>query len=61
MDTVPPGREHETAVLVSALDEARAGHGAAVLVVGEAGIGKSTLLGALLDAAESRGCRPWWA
>ncbi|MDF2979293.1 MAG: hypothetical protein K0S40_4021 [Actinomycetospora sp.] len=52
---MPPGRAHETAVLVSALDDACAGHGGAVLVVGEAGIGKSTLLGALLDAAESRG------
>ncbi|PVZ14369.1 ATP-binding protein [Actinomycetospora cinnamomea] len=55
MDAVPPGREHETAVLVSALDDACAGQGTAVLVVGEAGIGKSTLLGALLDAAEHRG------
>ncbi|MEJ2860395.1 ATP-binding protein [Actinomycetospora flava] len=55
MDPAPPGREHETAVLVSALDDARAGRGTAVLVVGEAGIGKSTLLGALLDAAERRG------
>ncbi|WP_433787324.1 AAA family ATPase [Actinomycetospora sp. CA-101289] len=55
MDPVPPGREHETAVLVSALDDACAGHGGAVLVAGEAGIGKSTLLGALLDAAERRG------
>jgi hypothetical protein len=58
VDPVPPGRAHETAVLVSALDDACAGHGAAVLVVGEAGIGKSTLLGALLDAAESRGGVP---
>ncbi|MFC5141342.1 ATP-binding protein [Actinomycetospora rhizophila] len=55
MHPVPPGREHETAVLVAALDDARAGRGAAVLVVGEAGIGKSTLLGAVLDAAEHRG------
>ncbi len=55
MDTVPPGRAHETAVLVSALDDACAGHGGAVLVAGEAGIGKSTLLGALLDAAQGRG------
>src|SRR4051794_272425 len=55
MDPAPPGREHETAVLVSALDDACAGRGSAVLVVGEAGIGKSTLLAALLDAAEHRG------
>ncbi|WP_345343255.1 AAA family ATPase, partial [Actinomycetospora succinea] len=55
MDAAPPGREHETAALVSALDDACAGRGTAVLVVGEAGIGKSTLLGALVDAAEHRG------
>ncbi|MDD7931607.1 helix-turn-helix transcriptional regulator [Actinomycetospora straminea] len=55
MDPVPPGREHETAVLAGALDDARAGRGTAVLVAGEAGIGKSTVLAALLDAAERRG------
>ncbi|MEJ2890427.1 ATP-binding protein [Actinomycetospora aeridis] len=55
MAPAPPGREHETALLVSALDDACAGRGTAVLVVGEAGIGKSTLLSALLDTAEHRG------
>ncbi|MHC1560251.1 AAA family ATPase [Actinomycetospora sp. C-140] len=55
MDTAPPGREHETAVLVSALDDACVGRGTAVLMVGEAGIGKSTLLTGLLDTAERRG------
>lgn len=55
MDPAPPGRRHETAVLAAGLEEACAGRGSAVLVVGEAGIGKSTVLGALLDAAEARG------
>ncbi|GAB3874524.1 ATP-binding protein [Dactylosporangium cerinum] len=42
--TVFVGRTAELAALRRAADQARAGHGAAVLVTGEAGIGKSTLV-----------------
>ncbi len=45
------GREKELAVLTALLEQARAGHGAAVVVHGEPGIGKSALLDHL--AAES--------
>jgi class 3 adenylate cyclase len=38
------GREHELAILTQCFEQARAGHGQVVLVVGEAGIGKSRLL-----------------
>ncbi|WP_327005284.1 LuxR C-terminal-related transcriptional regulator [Dactylosporangium sp. NBC_01737] len=42
--TVFVGRTAELAALRRAADQARAGHGTAVLVTGEAGIGKSTLV-----------------
>ncbi len=40
-------REQELEALAAALEEAKAGDGSVVLVVGEAGIGKSSLVGAL--------------
>ncbi len=49
------GREAEIAVLTGALDQAEAGQRALVLVEGEAGIGKTRLLGAALDDARGRG------
>lgn len=49
------GGERELAALEAHLDAAAAGRGRAVLVVGEAGIGKSTLLDALLSLARARG------
>jgi tetratricopeptide (TPR) repeat protein len=45
----PVGREREQALLLAALERARDGHGSCVLVAGEAGIGKSTLVEQLID------------
>lgn len=44
------GREHELALLMERWMRAREGEGQAVVLVGEAGIGKSRLVRALLDA-----------
>ncbi|BCY08381.1 LuxR family transcriptional regulator [Actinoplanes sp. L3-i22] len=49
------GRERELAALLELLSEARAGRAAAVVLRGEAGIGKSTLLAALERAAADTG------
>lgn len=53
----PPfvGRIAERARLLNRLEQARAGRGGAALVLGEAGIGKSRLLGELAAAAAWRG------
>lgn len=51
------GREKELGVLRSHLDEVRGGHGRAVLVRGEAGIGKSALMQELGREARSQGFR----
>ena len=51
------GREEEMATLTRALDEARVGAGSAILVVGDAGIGKSRLSGEVARFAELRGAR----
>ena len=47
------GRDHELALLQARWALARAGEGQAVLLVGEAGIGKSRLVRAMLDACEA--------
>jgi len=51
------GREAELAWLRERLDAALHGSGAAVRIVGEAGVGKSRLTAALLDEAAARGVR----
>jgi tetratricopeptide (TPR) repeat protein len=51
------GRAEHLAVAGRALDAARAGRGGALVVTGEAGIGKSALVRALATEAESRGAR----
>ncbi|SDC46117.1 regulatory protein, luxR family [Geodermatophilus telluris] len=51
------GRDGELATLVAAVDRAAAGRGAAVLVAGDAGVGKSRLLDELAARAAGRGLR----
>jgi len=51
------GREHELALLRESFAEAQAGHGQAVFVYGEAGIGKSRLLLEFRHHAEAAGAR----
>ena len=46
------GREVESARLATALASARAGTGAAFVLVGEPGIGKTTLLRRLVEQAD---------
>ncbi|MEM7023349.1 MAG: adenylate/guanylate cyclase domain-containing protein [Pseudomonadota bacterium] len=50
--SLPPmvGRDHELALLLERWGQAKAGEGQGVLLVGEAGIGKSRVLRALLDS-----------
>ncbi|MFI5607955.1 ATP-binding protein [Amycolatopsis sp. NPDC051903] len=49
------GREHPASVLRAELARAMASHGGLVLVTGEAGIGKTTLVSGLADEARERG------
>ncbi|WP_456942617.1 ATP-binding protein [Geodermatophilus sp. SYSU D00525] len=51
------GRATELATLLAAVDRAVAGRGAAVLVAGDAGVGKSRLLDELAGRAAARGLR----
>jgi DNA-binding SARP family transcriptional activator len=56
-DTPLVGRRAELARLQAALDEAWRGHGAVALVHGEAGVGKSRLVEAVVTAAHATGGR----
>jgi DNA-binding CsgD family transcriptional regulator len=51
------GRDTELTLLGESLAEVRAGRGRAVLIEGEAGIGKSGLLAAALAGADKHGCQ----
>ena len=50
------GRDRERARLRELLDDAIAGHGSLVLVSGEAGIGKTTLVDDLIHESQQRSC-----
>jgi len=54
------GRERERALLRGHLEAAMAGRGHLVLVGGEAGIGKTTLVADLATQAENQGCLVLW-
>ncbi len=54
------GREREQAILTAQLDRMLAGQGSVVLIGGEAGIGKTTLVEDLSIQAEERGCLVLW-
>jgi DNA-binding CsgD family transcriptional regulator/tetratricopeptide (TPR) repeat protein len=54
------GRDHELSRLISCATEATSGHGQAILIEGEPGIGKSALVQAACVAARDRGCQVYW-
>ncbi|HET6193466.1 MAG TPA: AAA family ATPase [Trebonia sp.] len=54
------GRDNELALLDGLLREAARGRGAAVLIEGEPGIGKSALVRAAVSAAPDAGCQVFW-
>jgi DNA-binding CsgD family transcriptional regulator len=54
------GRDDELALLDGLLREAARGRGAAVLIEGEPGIGKSALVHAAVMAAPDAGCQVFW-
>jgi hypothetical protein len=56
----PVGRDDVAAALRRAVDEAVAGRGRVVLLAGEAGIGKTTMLTEAARYAEGRGARAGW-
>ena len=54
------GRRLEMSTLTTALDEASAGHGQLVMLVGEPGIGKTRTSQEIADIAEERGAQVLW-
>ena len=54
------GRDLELSRLISCATEATAGHGQAVLIEGEPGIGKSSLVQAACAKAAALGCQVFW-
>ena len=54
------GRDRELSRLISCAAEATAGHGRAVLIEGEPGIGKSALVRAACAEAAELGCQVFW-
>ena len=54
------GRDLELTRLISCATQATAGHGQAVLIEGEPGIGKSTLVRAACAEAAELGCQVFW-
>jgi ABC-type branched-subunit amino acid transport system ATPase component len=56
----PVGRADVLDGLPRIVDQAVAGRGQIMLLAGEAGIGKTTMLAAAADYAESRGARVAW-
>lgn len=55
METALIGREHSVRMLRARLERARASHGGLVLVTGEAGIGKTSLVRCAVDEAREHG------
>ena len=51
------GREHETAALEAALENALSGQGGLVFITGEAGIGKTRLAAELRSHVSAQGCQ----
>src|SRR5688572_20451868 len=49
------GRDHPVGILRASIDQAIDGHGGLVLVTGEAGIGKTTLVSSAAGQARARG------
>jgi DNA-binding CsgD family transcriptional regulator/tetratricopeptide (TPR) repeat protein len=54
------GRDSDMSLLVSSMTEVAAGRGGAVLIEGEAGIGKSALVGTACAEAADLGCQVFW-
>jgi ATP/maltotriose-dependent transcriptional regulator MalT len=59
--TYPIGRQRQLDEVRGLIHELAAGRGRAVLVEGEAGIGKSSLVRAALPEATANGCQVFWA
>src|ERR1700760_1026455 len=54
------GRDNERALLTELVKELSVGRGAAMLIEGEPGIGKSTLVRAVVAEAPAAGCQVFW-